>query len=80
MSIGTWNHRAYVERKMAKGEYAREVARDIWSRIRAALHQPVWYEADADLLAFRVRCLVYLCEHYDTHTETDRYQGMEKLA
>ena len=67
---------AYIERKMAKRGYARNVARDLWMWINQSLRATGELRpADGDLLAFRVRCLVYLSEHYNTEALTDTYQG-----
>ena len=73
-------HVRYVERRMARDDYAQEVGRDLWALLNAALDAPVRYgiasdEVDDDLVFYYVRCLVYLTRTCNSRTETDPYQG-----
>jgi hypothetical protein len=70
-------HVSYVERRMARGDYARNVGRELWGALNRALNV-AHDEVDDDLAAFYSRCLVYLTLTYDAMTSVDQYQGRQR--
>lgn len=68
------SHQAYIERRMERGEWARNVARDLWFWLNRVLDD-LRYPCDDDRAAQLARQLCYLCSHYNTETESDSYQG-----
>lgn len=72
----TPRHVAYVERRMANGDYARVVGRDLWFELNRVLNY-AQHEADDDVAKHYARCLVYLTRTYNSDTENDKYQGRE---
>lgn len=64
----------YIERRMQRGEYAREVARDLWYWLRRTL-KDIRYEGDCERAAQLARQLAYLCRTYRTESLTDPAQG-----
>lgn len=77
------DHRRRVERRMDRGDLAQQIARDLWHELRRYLIPPVEAESlrqseISGLYASRAAAqLIYLCQHYETDTQTDRFQGME---
>lgn len=60
---------------MLRGDYAREVARDLWFWLRHVLND-LRYPCDDERAAQLTRQLCYLCTHYNTETLSDCHQGM----
>ena len=72
-------HRRAVERRLRAGDYAQEVGRDLWSRIRACLRTATT-ENDGEMLKHYVRRLCYLCQNYNANTANDPFQGIGERA
>lgn len=71
---GSFPDRLYIEKRLLKGEYARNVARDLWFWLRRTLND-LRYQCDEERAAQLARQLAYLCQNYQTESLTDPYQG-----
>jgi len=67
--------RLYIERRILRGEYPREIARDLWYWLRRTL-KDLRYQCDEERAAQLSRQLAYLCSNYDTDTRNDAAQGL----
>ncbi len=72
--LQTPKHVSFVERRMRRGEYARNVGRELWGGLNRVL-DIARDEIDDELAAYYTRCLVYLTRAYDSQTAADQYQG-----